>query len=92
MTSEDKAWNVLTIRLARDAEELAVALLFDLGATGTVTLDETAQSLEIAAYFQSDTSSDAIVGELKKRLGQASLLGSLQAAKFTRIQDEDWLQ
>jgi ribosomal protein L11 methyltransferase len=92
MTSEDKAWNLLTIRLAPDAEELAVALLFDLGATGTVTLDETPQALEIAAYFHSDTSPDSIVGELKKRLGQANLMESLQAAKFTRIQDEDWLQ
>jgi len=92
ITPVDKTWNLVKVRLMRDAEELAVSLLFDLGATGTVTLDESANAVEIGAYFHSDVSADTIVEELKERLGLANLLGSLEEAESTQVEDEDWLR
>jgi ribosomal protein L11 methyltransferase len=92
MTPDGRTWNLITLRIGRGAEEMAVSLLFDLGATGAITLDETPEALEIGAYFQSDLTPETIVSELKKGLDRVNLLDSLYEAEFTRIQDEDWLR
>jgi len=92
MSSVDKTWNMLIVRLAREAEELTVSVLFDLGATGTVTLDETPDTLEIGVYFHADVSSATILSEIRARLEKAGLLDSLQSTEFKEVQDQDWLR
>jgi ribosomal protein L11 methyltransferase len=92
MDPEDRTWTLVTMRIGRDAEEIAVSFLFDLGATGAITLDEKPETLEIGAYFQSGLPPETIVSELKTRLEQANLLGCLRETAFTRIRDEDWLR
>jgi ribosomal protein L11 methyltransferase len=92
MPSEDKTWSLLIMRLGREAEDLAVSVLFELGATGTVTLEETPEAVEIGAYFQADGGARTIVNELRERLGKAGLLASLQKTEFKQVQDEDWLR
>src|SRR5215469_2345557 len=92
MSSRDKSWNLLTVRLRRNAEDLAVSVLFDLGATGTVTLEETDDAIEMGAYFHADVSSRAILSELRERLGRAGLLDSLHSTQFKQVQDQDWLR
>src|SRR2546426_12579734 len=42
-------WWLVTLCLSRDVEENASAMLFDLGSTGIVTLDETADSVKLGA-------------------------------------------
>jgi len=92
MSSVDKTWNMLIVRLAREAEDLTVSVLFDLGATGTVTLDETPDTLEIGVYFHADVSSATILSELRAQLEKAGLLDSLQSTEFKEVQDQDWLR
>jgi ribosomal protein L11 methyltransferase len=92
MSSPDKTWNLLILRLAREGEDLAVSVLFDLGATGTITLEETSEDVEIGAYFHSDVSSGTILSELGERLGTAGLRDSLHSAEFKQVQDQDWLR
>jgi ribosomal protein L11 methyltransferase len=92
MPAEDKTWNLLIVRLGREVEELAVSVLFDLGATGTITLEETLEAVEIGAYFHADVGSDTVVKELRERLGQAGLTGSLHKTEFKQVQDQDWLR
>jgi len=83
---------MLIVRLAREAEDLTVSVLFDLGATGTVTLEETPDTLEIGVYFHADVSSATILSELRARLEKAGLLDSLQSTEFKEVQDQDWLR
>jgi len=92
VSTDDNAWNLVTIVIGREVEEVAVSLLFELGATGTVTIDETLDSSEIGAYFQPEVSADYVVAELKYRLGDLNLLGYLKEARSKRIQNEDWLR
>jgi len=92
MYPENRTWNLVTIMLAPDAQDLAVSVLFDLGATGTVTLNETPEAIEMAACFHADVSSETILHLLKEQLGRANLLGSLRKTEFKRVRDEDWLQ
>jgi ribosomal protein L11 methyltransferase len=92
MDPDHRTWNLVTLRIGRDAEEIAMSLLFDIGATGAITLDEKPETLEIGAYFRSDLMPETIVSELKRRLEQVNLLGSLHDIDFTRIRDEDWLR
>src|SRR5262249_61253610 len=92
MRPENKTWNLVTVRLSRDAEELALSVLFDLGTVGTVTFEETPQALEIGAYFNPEVSPDGVLNELEKRLGEAHLIASLHSGQFNQVQDEDWLR
>jgi len=92
MRPETKTWNLVTVRLSRDAEELALSVLFDLGTVGTVTFEETPDALEIGAYFNPEVSPDRVLSELKKRLGEAHLIASLHSAQFNQVHDEDWLR
>jgi|SRR5215813_4946672 len=92
MPSEDETWNFLRVRLARDAEELVVSELFDSGATGTIVLRETAQEVEIGAYFASDISLEDVIATLKERLLKATLTGSLHESELGQVQGQDWLE
>ncbi|HKF55442.1 MAG TPA: 50S ribosomal protein L11 methyltransferase [Blastocatellia bacterium] len=92
MFSRDKTWNLLIVRLARDAEDLTVSVLFDLGATGTVTLEETPDALKLGVYFHAAVSSGTILSELRERLEKAGLLDSLQSTEFDQVPDQDWLR
>ena len=83
---------MLILRLAREAEELAVSVLFELGATGTITLEETPDAVEIGAYFHADVTSGTILSELGERLGTAGLCDSIHSTEFKQVQDQDWLR
>ena len=50
-TAKENHWQLIALTVAGDAEETASALLFDAGTTGIVTLEESADTVKLGAYF-----------------------------------------
>src|SRR6266478_3596290 len=69
-------WWLVTLCVSRDAEEDASALLFDLGSTGIVTLDESADNVKLGAYFDEETNA----GEVKQAVGAEFARSGRQSA------------
>jgi len=63
----DKIWQQVTLRVAREVEEMATDILFDLGTTGTVILEESPEEISLAAYFDET----ANPGEVAQRIEAA---------------------
>lgn len=78
-------WWLVTVRVARDAAETASVLLFDLGSTGIVTLDETPNTVNLGAYFEESTNTDVIKSALESKLGVARI-------EVSAVADQDWMQ
>jgi ribosomal protein L11 methyltransferase len=85
-------WCLVTVEVSRDAGEEASALLFELGSTGIITLDETADAITLGAYFDAGTSTDdiklALEGEFT-RIGRGDALTNFSVSS---VPDEDWMQ
>lgn len=96
-TSEERsrgkrAWQLLTVHVACDAEELANAVLFDLGATGTVTLEEAGESLKLGAYFEESEDAAALAQEIDSEFALAGQRQSLLGITVSEVADQDWMQ
>jgi ribosomal protein L11 methyltransferase len=78
-------WWLVTVRVKRDAVENASALLFDLGSTGIITLDETSDVVKLGAYFDESAETDAITNAI-----EAQFSGS--AIEISAVLEEDWMQ
>jgi len=78
-------WWLVTVRVARDAVEAASVLLFDLGSTGIVTLDETPNTVNLGAYFDESANTDVIKSALESKPGVAGI-------EVSAIADQDWMQ
>ncbi len=78
-------WWLVTVRVARDAVEAASVLLFDLGSTGIVTLDETPNTVNLGAYFDESANTDVIKSALESKLGVAGI-------EVSAVADQDWMQ
>ena len=57
----DKSWLIVNVQIAREAEDAASDLLFELGTTGIVTPEESAESLKLTAYFDDSKDADEII-------------------------------
>ena len=82
-------WWLVTLRVSRDAEETASALLFDLGSTGIVTLDETADSVKLGAYFNEQTNADDIKRAVEAEFARAGQ--PLNGVSISAVPDQDWM-
>ena len=64
-------WWLVTLCISRDAEDDAGAMLFDLGSTGIVTLDETADRVKLGAYFDEETNAHDIKQAVEAEFARA---------------------
>ncbi|HLG14866.1 MAG TPA: 50S ribosomal protein L11 methyltransferase [Blastocatellia bacterium] len=87
-----KFWRLVTVRVGREAEELAASSLFDLGATGTVTLEETSDCVSLGAYFDASAEPEAVRRSIEATFSCCGFGSSLLGVCFSEIPDQDWMQ
>ena len=85
-------WGLVTLCVSRDAEENASALLFDLGSTGIVTLDESADNIKLGAYFHEETNVDDIKQTVEAEFARAGRRDAIISFSMSTVPDQDWMQ
>jgi ribosomal protein L11 methyltransferase len=88
----DKMWQQVTLRITREAEEMATDILFDLGATGTVMLEESPEEITLAAYFDESANPEEIVERVEAAFAQAGERSALRGIVLSELADQDWMQ
>ncbi|MFY9607432.1 MAG: 50S ribosomal protein L11 methyltransferase [Blastocatellia bacterium] len=91
-SDEPKTWQLVAFEVARDAEEFAGALLFELGTIGLVTLEEGDDSVKLGAYFDGQADAENIAREIQGEFGRAGRQSELHGVSVSSIQDQDWMQ
>lgn len=84
-------WYLITVDVDLPDEELAGSLLFELGATGLVNLEETPSSIKLGAYFEERAQPDEIARVLREQARTAGL-SSLRDVSVSLVADEDWMK
>src|SRR5215211_415139 len=87
-----KIWHLISISIAPDVEETVTSILFDLGTTGTVTLEEEESNLKLGAYFDESTKPETLARQIEAELARAEILSSLHSLAFSEIPEQDWMQ
>lgn len=90
--STSKIWQLISINVAPAAEEITGTIVFDLGATGTVTLKEEETSLTLGAYFDEKSEPEELARQIEAGFAQFGILDCLYGMTFTEIADQDWMQ
>jgi ribosomal protein L11 methyltransferase len=90
--SRDRQWQLVTLTVARDAEESISAVLFDLGTTGTVTLEEGDDSVKLGAYFDPKARGEEKAREIQAAAAREGLTASLLSISASEIPEQDWMQ
>lgn len=85
-------WWLVTVDISRDAEDVSSALLFDMGANGIVTLDESPHSVSLGAYFDDRTKADDIKPALEAEFARLGLSGGLGELSVSPVPAQDWMQ
>jgi ribosomal protein L11 methyltransferase len=88
----NSSWWLVTLNISRASEETASALLFDLGANGIVTLDESPDSVRLGAYFDDVTKADGVKPALKAEFARLRLPDALGELSITPVPEQDWMQ
>src|ERR1044072_8110801 len=91
-SGKKRAWNLITLNIARDAEELASAALFDMGTSGIVTLEEAESSVKLGAYFDQHADMETIARSVEAELARAGLHGARLRLSISDIRKQDWMQ
>jgi ribosomal protein L11 methyltransferase len=96
MTNDDsvteKTWQLITVAVAREAEETASALLFDAGTTGIITLEESDDAVKLGAYFDAQANAEEIAHDIEGVFARAGIRSSLMSVAITAVADQDWMQ
>src|SRR5436853_864194 len=96
MTNDDaateKSWQLITLAVAREAEEMANALLFDAGTTGIITLEESDVAVKLGAYFDAAANAEEIARDIEAGFARAGIRASLMSMAITAVADQDWMQ
>lgn len=82
----------MTIEVSRDAEEMASALLFDLGATAIVLSDETPNALKLTACFDDGQDVQRIVAKIRAECARLGRSDGLRGISVVLVPDQDWMQ
>ena len=88
----NKVWNLLSLEIARGADEFAASCLFDLGTTGIVTLEEGAEYMKIGAYFDELTDPSDVAAAVKTEFSRAGRAKDLREAIISSVADQDWME
>ncbi|MFL6273817.1 MAG: 50S ribosomal protein L11 methyltransferase [Blastocatellia bacterium] len=95
MTNDDSTettWQLVALTIARDAEEMASALLFEAGTNGVITLEESDDTVKLGAYFDAAADAAAIARDIEAAFARASIRSALASVAITTIADQDWMQ
>ena len=87
-----KTWRLIELEVARDAEEFAGALVFELGTTGIVTLEERDDTVKLGAYFDDQADAERIAGTIQAEFARAGKSSELRSVSFSSIPDQDWME
>jgi ribosomal protein L11 methyltransferase len=90
--TKEKIWHLIALNITRQAEEFASTVLFDLGTTGVVTLEENEDSLKLGAYFDERSNAEEIARRVEAEFARAGLANQLQGISISHIPDQDWMQ
>jgi ribosomal protein L11 methyltransferase len=85
-------WWLVTLAVSRDAEEPAGALLFELGSTGIVTIEETEAAVTLGAYFDTGADTNHIKHGIETGLMRAGCRNAIISLSITAIPEQDWMQ
>lgn len=88
----NSSWWLVTVDVSRDAEEEASALLFELGSTGIITLEESSESLKLGAYFNELANADEIKRSIEAAFNGAARGDALIGCAVSAVPDQDWMQ
>jgi ribosomal protein L11 methyltransferase len=91
-SDEPKMWGLIAVQVDRAAEELAGSLLFELGTTGIVTLEERDYEVKLGAYFDERANTEQIAREIQAEFARAGRVRDLLGVSVSSIPDQDWLQ
>lgn len=83
---------MISVCVAREAEDMAGDLLFDLGTTGIVTVEESAQSVTLVAYFDEKMDVIEITQMIESAFASVGQRESLLSISVSEIADQDWMQ
>jgi ribosomal protein L11 methyltransferase len=85
-------WWLVTLTVSQAAEEQASSLLFELGSTGIVTLEETADCVSLGAYFDELINPDDIKHAVQTEFERAGLRDVLSSFSISPVPEQDWMQ
>jgi len=85
-------WQLVTIDLASDDEEISSSLLFDLGTTGIITLEESEGRVKLGAYFDGQVDGEEIVRKIEAKFLSAGLIDASSRVSISEVPDQDWMQ
>ena len=88
----NSCWWLVTLAVSRDAEETASALLFELGSTGIVTIEETEDAVKLGAYFDNGTDTNHIKHGVEAGLVRAGCRNAIISLSITAVPEQDWMQ
>ena len=92
LATEKKVWRLVTVHLARGAEELANSILFELGATGTIVFDEDDTTMRVGAYFDDGTDAEVVAQQVEAGFARAGERSSLLGIALSAVPEQDWMQ
>jgi ribosomal protein L11 methyltransferase len=90
--TREKTWQLVVLNVAVEAEELASFVLFDLGANGIVTLEESTASVKLGAYFDERSNAEEIARSVEAEFARAGLGSSLLGISISPVPGQDWMQ
>ena len=89
---DTRVWQLITLGIDREAEEFAGSALFDLGATGLITLEESAEGIRLGAYFDERSDAEEIARSIEAEFTRAGRGAALLGISITSIPEQDWMQ
>src|SRR6185295_15131680 len=88
----NSSWWLVTLDVSREAEEEASTLLFELGSTGIITLEESSDRLKLGAYFNEVTNAEEIKKSVEEVFERAAVGDALISCTITSVPEQDWMQ
>jgi ribosomal protein L11 methyltransferase len=85
-------WRLITVTVDREAQELLSSLLFDLGATGLITLGETSGTVTLGAYYGEHADPEHIIQTIQTAFDDTGNARALHGFNSSAVPDEDWMQ
>src|ERR1041384_6148289 len=71
---------------------MAIALLFDSGTTGIITLEESDDAVKLGAYFEASAHAEEVARDIEAGFARAGIRSSLMSIAITAVADQDWMQ
>lgn len=83
---------MIELEVVRDAEEFTAALVFELGTTGIVTLEERDDTVKLGAYFDGQTDAGKVARAIRAEFARVGRSNDLRLVSSSSVPDQDWMQ